>query len=639
MALHVRAVTLFLLLAAATALADQADLSVRLTAPEKARPGLGSSLQILVDNAGPDTARDIVVTVRLDGQPLPPQQSEPCNGGRCTLGNMGPGRQRVLFVNTTLPKSGDSVVWNVEVAGSTPDPNAENNVRAAMVLLSTEPFMTTYLTAPDWVDPGMEFPVDLIFGYDNVAVAHNVVGSIELPAGTGIVSLPPACSAPVPTRIDCAAGGDVFETPPQDRLHLRLRAPARFGGETLTLTTTVRMRETNFQDLSHDARITLSRSFVVTTTADGGGGSLRTAIDAANASCRTALDRCAIVFKIEEPSAKPWKTIRVASPLPPLLSPSLHVDGSTQIGLAGGGNPDGPSIEITGGGEVDGDGLIALGCFQTIANLSINGFRRFGIFSAENCGGFSLFTGNFIGVDPTGTTAVPNLRGIVTMGRKNAAIRMNTISGNVRSGIFVLDGKLWITDNRIGVAAHADTPLPNGASGIYVGPNTQQFAVIDYNVIAFNHEFGIAIDGATKWAGGQSNRIWGNGGIAVDDALDGPSPDVLTTRGRMATPVITSATFDPATGTTTIRGSASAPGPVNGVNVHVDVYAADAAGLFGSGESQRYLGQIQPGDFEMKVRGDLRGQWVSATTVLIDYTVSEDGPTRMTELSRAVQVR
>jgi len=234
---------------------------------------------------------------------------------------------------------------------------------------------------------------------------------------------------------------------------------------------------------------------------------------------------------------------------------------------------------------------------------------------------------------------VPNLRGIVTMGRRSVVIGGNVISGNVRSGIFALDGRLWIDNNRIGLAAHADTPLPNGASGIYIGPNTQQFAFINYNVIAFNHEFGIAIDGATKWAGGASNRIWSNGGIAIDVALDGPSPDVLTTHGRMATPVIISASFDPATGTTTIRGNASAPGPVNGVNVHVDVYAADAAGLFGSGESQRFLGQINSGDFELKVPGDLRGQWVSATTVLQDYTVSEDGPTRMTELSRAELVR
>lgn len=629
MALHVRAVTLLLLLTATTAFADQADLSVRLTAPVKARPGLGSTLQILVDNAGPDTAHDVIVTVRLDDQPLPAQ----------SLGDLGPRQQKFLPVNATMPRTGDSVVWSVEVAASTPDPNAENNARAAMVLLSTEPFMTTYLTAPDWVDPGAEFNVDLIFGYDNVGVAHDVVGSVELPEGTGIVSLPPACSVPVPMRIDCAAGSDAFVPPDQDRLHLRLRAPARFAGETLTLTTTVRMREPNFQELTHDARISLSRSFVVTTTADSGSGSLRTAIDTANASCRTALDRCAIVFDIQEPSPKPWKTIRVTSPLPPLLSPALHVDGSTQVGLAGGGNPDGPPIEITGSGAVDGDGLVVVGCFQTIANLAINGFRRFGIFSTESCGGTSFFSGNFIGVDPTGNAAVPNLRGIVTMGRRSLVIGSNVISGNIRSGIFALDGRLWIDHNRIGVAAHADTPLPNGASGIYVGPNTQQFAFINYNVIAFNREFGIAIDGATKWAGGASNRIWSNGGIAIDVGLDGPSPDVLTTRGRMATPVIISATFDPATGTTTIRGNASAPGPVNGVNVHVDVYAADAAGLFGSGESQRYLGQINAGDFELKVAGDLRGQWVSATTVLQDYTVSEDGPTRMTELSRAEQVR
>jgi Periplasmic copper-binding protein (NosD) len=351
-------------------------------------------------------------------------------------------------------------------------------------------------------------------------------------------------------------------------------------------------------------------------------------------------------LRIEEPSARPWKTIRVASPLPPLFAPALHVNGATQTGLAGGGNPDGPSIEISGGGTADGDGFTLTSCHQAIANLAINGFRRYGIIGMpQSCDDtssshiFASVTGNFIGVDPTGSTAVPNLRGIFTFGRENVAIDSNVISGNVRSGIFALGGNLRIDDNRIGVAAHADTPLPNGASGIYVEASVLQFAGIFRNVIAFNREFGIAIDRKAQWAGGSENRIWGNGGLAVDDGLDGPSPIVTTPLARVATPVITSAVYDPATGETTIRGTVAAPNEFE-VSSRVEIFASDAPGLFGFGDAQRFLGRTTPGDFELKVNGDLRGQWVAAmVNVIYAYTDIAIAPHRMTELGRAVQVR
>jgi len=35
----------------------------------------------------------------------------------------------------------------------------------------------------------------------------------------------------------------------------------------------------------------------------------------------------------------------------------LRIDGATQSGFFGDTNPDGPEIEISGGGTIDGDGL------------------------------------------------------------------------------------------------------------------------------------------------------------------------------------------------------------------------------------------------------------------------------------------
>jgi hypothetical protein len=649
MALHVRKVVFALSLIATAAFADSADISIRLvTSGSPTRPGVLSTVRMVVDNAGPDVAHDVMVTIRLDGQPPPKQTFAPCGGDQCPFGDVEPGKQKMYALQVTLPATAGTSTWTASIAASTPDPNPQNNSATADIVRSTNPAVSATVNGPDWIDPGAPFTETLGIYSDRFAIAHNVIASVELPEGVEIVALPTFCSTPVPTRIDCGVG-QVGESPfEQTQFPLQLRAPRRLDGETLTLTATVQMAEPNFSDGTHSANIFLSRSVAVTTTADSGSGSLRAAVAAVNASCLTFDDRCAIVFDIEEPSAQPWKTIRLASPLPQLLAPALHVDGATQTGLAGGGNPDGPSIEISGGGSADGDGFIITSCRQTIANLAINGFRRYGIVAVpQRCNetfGFTVLapiTGNFIGIDPTGTTAVPNLRGIATSGNPHVLISGNVISGNVRSGIFAVGGQLKIEGNRIGLAAHADTPLPNGASGIYVSGAVQQlaFANIHHNVIAFNHDFGIATDRNVLWAGGSQNRIWGNGGLAVDDGMDGPSPSVQSSDGRATTPVITSATYDPATGQTTIRGNASAPNQFD-VSSAVEIFASDAPGLFGFGDAQRFVGRTPPGDFELKVNGDLRGQWVAATAIITDaYTEIIDARHRMTELGRAVQVQ
>ena len=49
-------------------------------------------------------------------------------------------------------------------------------------------------------------------------------------------------------------------------------------------------------------------------------------------------------------------------------------------------------------------------------------------------------------------------------------ILANVISGNARAGVFFASGmQARIAANRIGVSAVDDTPVPNGASGIYLG--------------------------------------------------------------------------------------------------------------------------------------------------------------------------
>jgi len=374
---------------------------------------------------------------------------------------------------------------------------------------------------------------------------------------------------------------------------------------------------------------------------------LRAAVEEANALCNSG-PPCEVRFNIVEPSANPWKTIRLQTPLPPIRAYALRMDGDTQTAFSGVANPDGPPIEITGGGMTEGDGLLA-NCYVEIAHLAINGFRRNGISltTAPGACGCKSSTGcvehnsradihdNFIGTDPTGSVARPNDRGIGTAERavlfQVANIARNVISGNAKSGIFAIGSDLEVTANRIGLKAHSDEPLPNGASGLYLDRATGRVNLTK-NVIAFNHEMGVAIHPQAPYVFLDENRIWGNGALAIDDGLDGPSP-----AAEVSTPVITSAVFDPATGKTTIRGSA-------GFGLVLQFFASDARGAAGSGEAQRYLGPFYTSvgfTFQRVFDGDLRGQWITSTASRTYYHPAADVYilSRSSELSAAVQVQ
>lgn len=165
-----------------------------------------------------------------------------------------------------------------------------------------------------------------------------------------------------------------------------------------------------------------------------------------------------------------------------------------------------------------------------------------------------------------------------------------------------------VTGNRIGLKAHQDEPLPNGGSGIYFYRSADRIEVRG-NVIAFNREIGIAMHPEARYVNVQENRIWGNGGLAIDDGLDGPSPAVSTEDGPLENPLVISAIYDQFAKKTTVRGSAPAAS-------FIVLYASEACSFSGAAEAQRFVGgakALQSGDFTATVSGDLHGQWIAGT--------------------------
>ena len=176
----------------------------------------------------------------------------------------------------------------------------------------------------------------------------------------------------------------------------------------------------------------------------------------------------------------------------------------------------------------------------------------------------NLVTGNFIGTDVTGQTAVPNSGdGILlssstynTIGGTTSGDR-NLISGNGGDGVALdvggeygygtSDGNL-IEGNAIGVAADGSTPLPNAGNGvsIYYGNFNQVggTATGQGNIIAANGQSGVQVDTGIGNAL-LSNSTYDNAGGGV----------VLVNAGNndQAAPVLTDAVDFP--GTAQVDGS------------------------------------------------------------------------------------
>lgn len=522
------------------------------------------------------------------------------------------------------------------------------------------------------VDLALPFPLTVFVGNNAHFAAHQVELTIDLPAEVGIASLPAGCSSTAAGRIVCRAA----EVPPMGALAFKpLLTTPNYGKGSLTFTASVSAREPDFDPTLNTRSFVqpLYQTIYVTTSANDGSGSLRQAIADANASCFEPTP-CTIAFRIDEPSPNRWKTIRITSPLPALLVPRIRVEGATQTGFFGDTNANGPEIEISGGGSVDGDGLVVGNCVSEVANLVINGFGGNAISVIEgghppSCNGYPAANLHhlFVGTDPTGSEARPNLRGIGTSFRNGtsigfagpgATISDSVISGNARSGIFGLSGRLVVTRNRIGVKAHSDEPLPNGNAGVYVGfggygsdigsshnGTTEPPPGTDGNVIAFNGQMGVAVHAGIGDVAIRNNRIWGNGGLGIDIGLDGPTPI-----GGVSAPTLTLAHYDPAAKQTIIEGDQNLT--LYGV-LHLDIYASDAADPSGYGEGQRPLGLVRllpvpTQHFRFAVDGDLTGQRITMTTTRVDRAQLGKGDalgidygyqTQTSEFSRPIEVR
>ncbi|RYD29319.1 MAG: hypothetical protein EOP87_18535, partial [Verrucomicrobiaceae bacterium] len=249
-------------------------------------------------------------------------------------------------------------------------------------------------------------------------------------------------------------------------------------------------------------------SSVVTTTADGGTGSLRAAM-------YYAMDHPGTNITFNIPTSDPGHaggafTIRPTGYLPPLVTNGMVIDASTQPGYAGK-----PVVFLNGSkllaeaGSVP--GLLFYEANNTVRGLGFQEFPWSGIAMLYPEASGNRVAGCSCGVSSSGNAAAPNLyQGIhISDGAHDniiggtAAGDRNVLSGNSQYGIWVSGPATTgntILGNHIGTNHGGTAAVPNGLGGVILtdganhntiggGPNASR------NIISGNMDAGIWITG------------------------------------------------------------------------------------------------------------------------------------------------
>lgn len=620
------AISLFAFLLPLTAAAQSADVWLTVenynTGP-KVQAGSPVNYRITIRNDGPDTARDVTLTITSSPVARSARLlSFPCTGVTCAVGVL-PARQTVVYIyEERFDAEPMTVSSTMRVSASTPDPKPDNNSVAGITQIVSQPDLFPSVSFLPTTEAEAAITIDAGVVNQGVAPAHDVVFVIDFPPGTNVLAArPPAeweCSVDSP-KVTCRTPLLAAKSPFM-RIFFDVIAPPRYDGGFETIRAQVTTSDENFRPgpLTYNLQWFFFRFFPVTSSADEGGGTLRDAILQANVGCNF---NCRIGFRLPEAEREEggWFTIRPLKPLPAITS-SVTVAGPA--GTEKSGQRIKPLVMLDGSRLTAGNGLeITGGSSAEVFGLAIGNFPGAGILVS---GANRNLHDNFIGTLPNGIEAAPNERGIVTgpLQVNSLQIRHNVVSGNRRSGIALTNvTRPYIAENAIGLGADGTTPVPNGASGVYLGVGCD-WATLWLDDIAYNGEFGVAIHPSVRRVLASINAIYGNRLLGIDYGIDLATPNVDDDDSGKRLPnhpVIASARWDAASGRTTIEGemlSRLSPNP-NGEQLRVELYADEGD----HPEARFYLGTapVSAGRFRLTVPRDLRGQSVTGIGIRFSY--------------------
>ena len=264
---------------------------------------------------------------------------------------------------------------------------------------------------------------------------------------------------------------------------------------------------------------------VVTTTADVGTNSLRAALYYVTDHPGSVV---MFNIPTSDPGySNGVFNIHLTGMLPPLVSNGMEIDGSTQPGFAGKPLIVVDGSQILPETYTSDTGLLVYSSSNQVKDILFSGFVWNGLTFTYPDASNNVVSGCWIGVDSTGTNPAPNAyQGILvtsgsghnTFGGTNVSAR-NVISGNSQYGIYIgtNTGGNVIEGNYIGTDPSGTTAVANQLSGVFVGNGTSGNLVggtntSARNVISGNEQYGIYVGGGTNTEGNVTagNAIEGN---------------------------------------------------------------------------------------------------------------------------------
>jgi len=596
-----------LLLLVLSSAAFAQDVTAVILAPQTVDAHEGFTWQIDVLGDGKSDAHNVVIT----------GTSTPALGTNCGK-----------VVDTIFADSHATLTCGTQALGAAGDivlhAHAGNSDATRTIHAIEGPDIAVFLGLPT-IDPGLPFNLNVTWSnFSKTYAASNATTTIPMPAGLRVTTLPQSCTQSGST-VTCTTGpipaGKTGSFTSPD-LVIGAIADDSTNGHLLPMNATISTPdpEGNVSNNHEEFYARVFRTFFVNDTAPD---SLAAAIDQANLNCTDDYP-CKIAFRLGTLPDAGYFTLRPERALPKITGKNVSVDGTTQTRLTGDTNANGPEVFIDGRNDVWEDAIVFdEPCEAELAGVAIGNFKNAAVTlngtNTSTTGSIPCISvvysrtvhDNFLGVDPSGTQAAPNGRGIVMNERmySPSTISNNVISGNRRSGIWIgVALRNEISGNTIGLDIHHQ-PLGNGASGIYVGPLASDVDIRG-NYVAFNHDFGVAVDRNATGTDIAPNSIFANGQPGIDVGLDGPTPD-----RDVHAPVVLSAQYDPASNTTLLTIASTEP--PNIVNPTLNMYASDAPHPSGYGDGQYYLGSVRfdstKGNVQFAALGDWRGKWVAAT--------------------------
>jgi hypothetical protein len=176
----------------------------------------------------------------------------------------------------------------------------------------------------------------------------------------------------------------------------------------------------------------------------------------------------------------------------------------------------------------------------------IGGNHLEGVFVGDTRTMYNTVSGNYIGTNASGTTALPNgSSGVHLASRAQdnviggaSAVEGNLISGNGGDGVTMAGNGVMnnvVSGNYIGTDAAGHAPLKNHRCGVAVsasaGPNT----IGPSNLIAYNELSGVRVDGPNTLGNTiTANTIYENGDLGIEmgeGGNAGVSPPLITSVG------------------------------------------------------------------------------------------------------------